>query len=1132
MRLAKLLFTLALLLPATAWAQQGKIAGQVTDAGTGESLPGVNVAIVGTTQGAVADADGFYHILNVRPGTYALRASFIGYTAAVQEGVHVSTDLTTTVNFAVPEETVGLDEVVVTAQQPIVQADVSANVANLSAQDFQDLPVAGISEVLDLQAGIEPGLMIRGGGLNEVAFIVDGLQMRTGRHNDPLTSISYTSLEEVQVQTGGFSAEYGNVRSGIVNIATKEPSRTEYTVDALIRFSPAQDKTFDPYHQLPSSCSYPSADVECNTWFARPVLDPAVRLNGSAGVWDAYESRQYKPFPGWAGIISRLHDEGFDVNESDMIEYWHYMWRKSNEITMPDYDADITIGGPIPGSQFLGGLGGLRFLASYRSSQTAYLYPQDREAYKDNTYQVKVISNLAQGMKLTAHALGTRQRGQLNHENTRGTQLWTGDVPAYPWWQSGGKQIWQIDIRGDELFTDGQWPIGDIDHDMLGLQFTHTLNQNTFYEVGFQRLESNYQTHLPTLRDGSFVCPASGIGDNGESCQPNELVRLPWTDNFGRINPGLGYESLVGQEDGIVCFGGGSDVTGDGQNTPYCSGQEPFGFAGIGGNILTDESTGGHWVKTRDTSTVTVYTGSFDLTSQLNRFLLFQTGAELIYSDYDMNYASINIALAGPQSGARWPWDGSPVQGAAYAQGKLEFQGMIANIGVRLDYFDPNTEWWQYGFYDSILRFDRDKLEEELDKESVGSQIALSPRVGISFPITTNSKLYFNYGHFRQMMDAYDVLGLRQSKAGGIDEIANPNHPLPKTVAYELGFDQNVLDQFLLRISGYYRDNKEETRNVNFRSLGGVVNYATKMPWHYSDVRGAEFSISKNRGEWIQGFANFTYQQRKSGNFGYSNFYENSFQMVNWLRTATDYRQAAPVAEPFARLNLLVLTPQGFGPAVAGKNPLGNFRISLLGEWRKGVAMTWTGDLAASIPEVRNNINYRDYWNFDLRFTKHLSAGPTQLQLFADIDNVFNLRHLNWVGAFLERQGDDAGDYLRSLHLPADIFHQLPEGNPNPYEWVPGDDRPGVFRDWDVKWQPIEAKVTLPEAPDAGFERGWVYASDSGTYHRWTNGAWENVPSGELDQVLKDKAYIDMPNHRFNTFLNPRRVTLGLRVSF
>ena len=132
------------------------------------------------------------------------------------------------------------------------------------------------------------------------------------------------------------------------------------------------------------------------------------------------------------------------------------------------------------------------------------MYPQDRKAYTDNTFQGKLISNVAPGMKLTFSVLGTQQRGQLQSENTPGTELWTGDIPAYPWWGGGGKQVRDIDIRGDELFTDGQWPIGDIDHLMLGMQFTHTLNQNTFYEIGLQRMESNYQTHLPVLR-GRFV---------------------------------------------------------------------------------------------------------------------------------------------------------------------------------------------------------------------------------------------------------------------------------------------------------------------------------------------------------------------------------------------------------------------------------------------------------------------------------------------------------------------------------------------------------------------------------------------------------------------------------------------------
>ncbi|MEX0599916.1 MAG: carboxypeptidase-like regulatory domain-containing protein, partial [Rhodothermales bacterium] len=69
------------------FAQSGKISGQVTDAATGDPLPGVNVVIDGTTQGTSTGADGYYSIINVRPGTYDVRASFIGFTPQVVEDV-------------------------------------------------------------------------------------------------------------------------------------------------------------------------------------------------------------------------------------------------------------------------------------------------------------------------------------------------------------------------------------------------------------------------------------------------------------------------------------------------------------------------------------------------------------------------------------------------------------------------------------------------------------------------------------------------------------------------------------------------------------------------------------------------------------------------------------------------------------------------------------------------------------------------------------------------------------------------------------------------------------------------------------------------------------------------------------
>ncbi|HUF09480.1 MAG TPA: hypothetical protein VMO47_09180, partial [Rhodothermales bacterium] len=207
-----------------------------------------------------------------------------------------------------------------------------------------------------------------------------------------------------------------------------------------------------------------------------------------------------------------------------------------------------------------------------------------------------------------------------------------------------------------------------------------------------------------------------------------------------------------------------------------------------------------------------------------------------------------------------------------------------------------------------------------------------------------------------------------------------------------------------------------------------------------------------------------------------------------------------------------------------------NFHLSLLGEWRRGDTFTWQG--GAAIPEINNNVRFKDYWNLDLRLTKYIRTAGTELQLFADASNVLNLKQLNFNGAWLLGQGRDQEDYMRSLHLPKDLFQQLPETRTAPYRWVPGDDRPGDVRDWDVEFQPIESYAALPTAPAKGFERQWAWTEEHNDFFRWTGSSWEPVPENEVEKVLDDKAYIDMPNHRFNTFLNPRFITVGIRVGF
>ncbi len=1106
MRFTKLLGALLLLLiPVTGvMAQTGKIAGTVRDASTGEALPGVNVVIDGTTTGAVTDLNGFYNIINVRPGTYSVRASFVGYTPQVTENVEVSTGLTTTINFDLGEQEVGLDEVIVTAEQPIVELDVSANVANLTSEDIVDLPVAGISEVLDLQAGIEPGLQIRGGGVGEIAFIVDGMNLRTGLRNEPFTNVSYTSVEAVQVQTGGFNAEYGNVRSGIVNISTKEPPRNRYTFDGLFRYRPAQSKARGG---LPE---------DFDSWFMRPGLDPEVNFVGT-DAWDEYTRRQYNEFDGWIAEADRLQDEGFDVTPEDMVEYFNYMHRKDNSIDIPDYDADFTVGGPlVPGlSQKLGDL---RFLASYRGTQTAYLYPQARDAFTDQNISLKLTSNIAEGMKVTVTGFTANERGVNKNDCGFGcdgaVNMDRAILPNYPW-EGGGDidggasgLITGISRRGVYVFSDSKTNRANVDHRMIGGEFTHTINPNTFYEVNANYIFSKYRTPFSAFRDGAFV------DENGT------FVTVSATDNNGRVvNPDLVE----------VCFGGTSDVNGDGEVLGFCAGDEPFGYSGQGGNFRgTNETTGGHWNKARDTSSVGVFTGRFDLTSQVNRFLLVKTGAEIIASDYKNRTAHVNLELVGPTPSRTVRWDRSPIQGAAYVQGKLEFGGMIANVGVRMDYFDANTEWWVFSPYDQLLRGNSQNLDANAETEQTDAIVDFSPRIGISFPITQNSKLYFNYGHFRQQLRADQIFGVRSSPAGGIDVIGNPNHPLPKTVAYELGYDQNLFDQFLLRISGFYRDVTDQPRGVVFESLGDVVNYTTWQPWNYEDIRGAEISLTKNRGRWVRGFVNYTFLTKKEGQFGFARFDENEFQQRQYLRTSTDFRISDPVAEPFARFNVTFLTPPDFKQDIAG-GLLGDWRINLLGEWRKGEAFIWNGG-GGNFPELDNNVRWRDYWNFDLRFTKHFNTSIGTAQFFADISNVFNLRHLYNTAAF-HPDNFDFEQYMWSLHLPEGIYDDLNDQSNLPYVWIPGDDQPGDFRHPSVDFQPINEVTSLGGVTDPD-QIAWYWDQSTGDYSRWNGSAWEAVPENEVDQVLDDKAYIDMPNLRFNTFLNPRAVTFGIRLSF
>ncbi len=207
----------------------GKIAGTVRDAQTKEPIIGASVIVEGTRLGAATNIDGYFVILNVSPGRHTLISSAVGYNRQSVTGVSVSVDLTTTQNFDLPSENVQAEEVVVTAERPIVKKDLTSSESRVDAATIASLPVSEVSEVLSLQAGITVdrggGIHIRGGRTSEVAYWVDGVSVSDVYDGGQAVQVDNNGIQELQVISGTFNAEYGQAMSGIVNIVTKDGDR-------------------------------------------------------------------------------------------------------------------------------------------------------------------------------------------------------------------------------------------------------------------------------------------------------------------------------------------------------------------------------------------------------------------------------------------------------------------------------------------------------------------------------------------------------------------------------------------------------------------------------------------------------------------------------------------------------------------------------------------------------------------------------------------------------------------------------------------------------------------------------------------------------------------------------------------
>ncbi len=200
----------------------GRISGKVIDKQTGEALIGANVIVEGTTLGAATDANGEFLISQIPSGTYSVKASYIGFQPSKVTNVRVKSGLTVNLKFNLASTEFSTKELVVVAKKPLIEKSSTNARRIIGADDIEALPTRSLATIVALQPGVvrlNGDTFIRGSRADETGYTVEGADVKNilSRDGGSLVSVTPDAVQELVVQAGGYTAQYGNANAGIVS---------------------------------------------------------------------------------------------------------------------------------------------------------------------------------------------------------------------------------------------------------------------------------------------------------------------------------------------------------------------------------------------------------------------------------------------------------------------------------------------------------------------------------------------------------------------------------------------------------------------------------------------------------------------------------------------------------------------------------------------------------------------------------------------------------------------------------------------------------------------------------------------------------------------------------------------------